>query len=386
MTRSDLWFDDGNVVLQAEDIQFRVHWGVLALHSSFFHDLKALPQPADQPSVDDCPIVELSDAPDEVEYVLRALYVPSFLCQKRLSVPIISALLRLGRKYEFKDLFDSAVARLTSEFPTTVEEYDASGKFKTIEWYDGVHFDIIALATENNILSVLPSACYRAVERYELSILFDGIPRKDGTLASLPQTDLRRCAIGQHRMVLKQFEQGFTLGWVRKWDSHGCTASALCRKGRENMLKGAQKIQRLVLLAGNTEFRVHWDVLALQSSVFRDMLANPPPSKHPDVDGCPVVELSDDPEEVDYLLKVLYTPASFLAQYRANSNDMGQYARARAIPLPIICALIRLGRKYDFKDFHSWAVAQLEAQYPITLEGFDCGHQLDSSIERCTSS
>ncbi|KAJ6519069.1 hypothetical protein C8R45DRAFT_950158 [Mycena sanguinolenta] len=44
ITRSDyLWIDDGNVVLQAGDLQFRVHWGVLARNSSILRAMRGLP-------------------------------------------------------------------------------------------------------------------------------------------------------------------------------------------------------------------------------------------------------------------------------------------------------------------------------------------------------
>jgi hypothetical protein len=61
-----MWHGDGSVVLQAGNTQFRVHWGVLALHSSVFHDMEELPQPQEQLTVEGCPIVELSDEPDDV--------------------------------------------------------------------------------------------------------------------------------------------------------------------------------------------------------------------------------------------------------------------------------------------------------------------------------
>ncbi|KAJ6519013.1 hypothetical protein C8R45DRAFT_1204281 [Mycena sanguinolenta] len=53
ITRSiDRWFNDGSVVLQAGNTQFRVHWGVLAPHSSVFRDMRGRPKPPDEPNVD----------------------------------------------------------------------------------------------------------------------------------------------------------------------------------------------------------------------------------------------------------------------------------------------------------------------------------------------
>jgi hypothetical protein len=76
-TRSTIWYKDGSVIFQAEKTQFRVHWSVLSENSAFFAGLEGLPQPNDQPTVDGCPLVELSDdAVVDVEYLLKALYTP----------------------------------------------------------------------------------------------------------------------------------------------------------------------------------------------------------------------------------------------------------------------------------------------------------------------
>ncbi|KAJ7039022.1 armadillo-type protein [Mycena alexandri] len=72
--RSSIWYQDGSVVLQAENTQFRVHWGVLGAQSLFFRDMQDLPQPPDQPTVDGCAIVEMQDTALDVGYLLKALY------------------------------------------------------------------------------------------------------------------------------------------------------------------------------------------------------------------------------------------------------------------------------------------------------------------------
>ncbi|KAJ6519076.1 hypothetical protein C8R45DRAFT_950166 [Mycena sanguinolenta] len=254
VTRSERWFfDDGNVVLQAGNIQFRVHWSILALHSSVFRDMQGLPQPPDQPTVDGCPMVELSDDPDDVEYFLKALYIPMFHCQQTLPLAVVSAFIRLGRKYDFKELFDSAVARLTSMCPMTLEEYDVvseSDRLKTIEGYSGLTIDLISLASENNVLSVLPCAYYCALHLHKLGSLFDGIRRGDGTLASLSSLDLRRCVVAREKLFSKQFRDGYTLGWLRKGSDffNDCTSSVQCRGQREALLTAFLEARLVPLL------------------------------------------------------------------------------------------------------------------------------------------
>ena len=54
---ADLWYDDGDIVIQAETTQFRVSKGVLASFSDIFKDMFSIPQPpSDKEVVDGCPV------------------------------------------------------------------------------------------------------------------------------------------------------------------------------------------------------------------------------------------------------------------------------------------------------------------------------------------
>lgn len=76
MRSGDIWYEDGNVILQAEDTQYKVYRGILVKSSSVFHDMFSFPQPpaGDGELIDGCPVVRLSDAAEEVQYVLQALF------------------------------------------------------------------------------------------------------------------------------------------------------------------------------------------------------------------------------------------------------------------------------------------------------------------------
>ena len=74
-TKSRFWFDDGNVILQAENTEFKVHRSLLANQSVVFRDMFSIPQPADpDPVVDGCPVVPLSDKAADIEHVLSLFY------------------------------------------------------------------------------------------------------------------------------------------------------------------------------------------------------------------------------------------------------------------------------------------------------------------------
>ncbi|KAF8178637.1 hypothetical protein K438DRAFT_1938713 [Mycena galopus ATCC 62051] len=232
------------VILQAGDTQFRVYWGLLSQHSAFFRDLENLPQPPDEPTVEGCPVVVLPDAVQDVKYLLKALYDPFFATKTALPLAAVGALIRLGRKYDFKTLLDSAVARITFENPTTLEEYDAlfvNGVHKPTrisrddeDWF---YFDLLAIARENSILSALPIACLHTLNS-GIARLVNGIPRADGTLASLLPVDLLRCLVGRERLLCNQFLPGCAMGWLLELQHPECSNPARCMRERKSWHQG----------------------------------------------------------------------------------------------------------------------------------------------------
>ncbi len=72
----------------------------------------------------------------------------------------------------------------------------------------------------------------------------------------------------------------------------------------------------IILIAGNTLFRVYHGVLAAHSVVFHDMLQFPQPPSSPSLDGCPTLDLSDSPADLRHLLRVLYPkPATSVTRF-----------------------------------------------------------------------
>ena len=76
----ELWFDDGNIVLQAGTRQFRVFRGILASRSPIFRDMLAVgAQPPDADLIDGCPLVVLPDGAREMTSFLKALHDSSYV-------------------------------------------------------------------------------------------------------------------------------------------------------------------------------------------------------------------------------------------------------------------------------------------------------------------
>jgi hypothetical protein len=71
----EYWFDDGNIILQAESTQFRLTKSMLSLHSSVFRDMFMMPLPPDEPTIENCPLVILSgDTAQDWIHLLGVMY------------------------------------------------------------------------------------------------------------------------------------------------------------------------------------------------------------------------------------------------------------------------------------------------------------------------
>ncbi|KAJ7604152.1 hypothetical protein FB45DRAFT_851369 [Roridomyces roridus] len=177
----DLWFDDGNIVLQAANCQFRVHRGILAACSPVFKDMLSFPQPADVELVEGCPLVRLTDHPKEVTVFLKAIFKPDYFMPfpAHTDYAIISGCLRLGHKYDVEHLRLRALVHLSSAFRTTLSEWDTAEYFnpgvgketppsacalsQIISWNSqgtDTQISCIQLAREVNALWILPAAFY----------------------------------------------------------------------------------------------------------------------------------------------------------------------------------------------------------------------------------
>ncbi|KAF7329476.1 BTB domain-containing protein [Mycena kentingensis (nom. inval.)] len=121
----------------------------------------------------------------------------------------------------------------------------------------------------------------------------------------------------------------------------------------------------IVVQAGNRRFKVYKGILAAHSVVFRDMLALA--SAAPEiqaidsddlVDGCPLVALQDDEEDLANFLKAIFLPG-FLPQYPNEAS------------LQVILSCLRLSHKYQVDYLQLEALKHLSSGYPTTLAELD---------------
>lgn len=74
----DVWLPDGNVVIKAQNVAFRVHKSILALHSEIFRDLFLASSPSPNSSgpmeiIDDCPVIEVTDSANDLRHLFLVL-------------------------------------------------------------------------------------------------------------------------------------------------------------------------------------------------------------------------------------------------------------------------------------------------------------------------
>ncbi|KAJ7473285.1 hypothetical protein FB451DRAFT_1248909 [Mycena latifolia] len=125
IVRSELWFQDGNIVIIAGSAAFKVHRGQLCRHSEVFDDVFSIPQPKDQDLYDGCPWVEVYDCPSDVLYFLKALYDGLYFKTPGANdFPAVAAVLRLSTKYLVEHLRQRCMTRLELDWPFTLSGWD----------------------------------------------------------------------------------------------------------------------------------------------------------------------------------------------------------------------------------------------------------------------
>ncbi|KAJ7645667.1 hypothetical protein DFH06DRAFT_1476892 [Mycena polygramma] len=239
--RSKIWYDDGSVILQAESTQCRVHWTVLAQSSPFFANLRGLPQPPDEPRVEGCPVVRLSDSSEDVEHLLQTLYDPLFDSAEQLTFPVVAAIVRLGRKYDFDRLLTAAVARLTATFPRTLTERGSNryspAPGRRIVYDPALLFDTINLAIRNGLPALLPTLYFDVLliseETDVLQTVLTGLHRADGTSVTLSLESQMTLISSRKRVTSAQATHMF--GWLNstRLPTAACVSTKRCIDARD---------------------------------------------------------------------------------------------------------------------------------------------------------
>ncbi|KAJ7689870.1 hypothetical protein B0H17DRAFT_1202107 [Mycena rosella] len=171
----ELWFEDGNLVIQVGNSQFHLYHGILAAHSPVFQDMLSFPQPSNSELVEGCPLVRIPDAEVEVSDFLKAIFLPEYATTVPIPHVIIVGCIRLGHKYKVDYLYCRALIHLSSGYRTSLAEWDSSSyntdpktsrPLSEIKSWPGTTVVaaitcVIQLAREVDALWILPTAFYQ---------------------------------------------------------------------------------------------------------------------------------------------------------------------------------------------------------------------------------
>ncbi|EDR11217.1 uncharacterized protein LACBIDRAFT_315775 [Laccaria bicolor S238N-H82] len=235
MKRSRIWFDDGSIIIQAEDTQFCVHKSVILKHFPTLNDLVSSPQS----SSNGCAIIKLSDSAKDWESLLTMIYDHLPTCKSTDLIPFrtLVAMLRLGDKYHGHSIREEALRFLRYEFPQDLDDWmDIWGT--KIYPYPESEFDFINLADEIGLHSVLPAMYYTCIKYEKLKDIFYGHPNSDGSVMRL-SSDVQAClVIGREKLAFALRKHTFSWLYNKKIiPCSRCSAKPECTAARNQLIR-----------------------------------------------------------------------------------------------------------------------------------------------------
>ncbi|KAJ7053191.1 hypothetical protein C8F01DRAFT_996952 [Mycena amicta] len=161
-----LYFKDCGLIIQAEDVLFRISGEFLATQSTFFRDMLAIPIPPDAETLDGCLIARIPEFAADMTTFLKALMYPSFFESPPAptSFNLLAPILRLSRKYDVAWLQKRALSHLALTHPTTHDGWTVLGGNLASFMRNSsceLCIAVVILARELSLDWILPTAFYR---------------------------------------------------------------------------------------------------------------------------------------------------------------------------------------------------------------------------------
>ncbi|KAH9925683.1 uncharacterized protein BXZ73DRAFT_49803, partial [Epithele typhae] len=390
----EIYYNDGNVDLVIQGIDFRVYRGVLAQFSPIFKDMFDLgsPSPIDDTSGDGSFVIQgpgttvstvtLKDSVRDWRHVLRALYQGRYLLTIDVlaasscpSFDILSAYIRLGHKYQISIIYDPAMAYLKWHFAPTFSRWktrstSGSRPYTLPHWEPENTIGVVNLARLTDEDSILPLAllgCCQLGDR--LSV---GFRYSDGIRETLSARDTLLCL--ESVAGVAAYGVGHTLAVrsaVKNAPTEPTKGSRWPRVRDKTLWLDDGN---LILVVENIEFRIYKGILAHHSPVFSDMLSLPPPASSPNnslsskgaavdtEEGIPVVTLpSDAARDWRHVLEALMGRQTRSADTMVHRVATIQGSKTSSEEL---FAFIRIGHKYQIDGLYKPSMAFLKTRFP----------------------
>ncbi|KAI0055895.1 hypothetical protein BV25DRAFT_1903501, partial [Artomyces pyxidatus] len=167
-------------------------------------------------------------------------------------------------------------------------------------------------------------------------------------------------------------EQRIGKKWPRTEDRDGCVEVSVV-ESEELWLQDGSIIIRTTshdLPQVHTLYKIHKYVLSLHCAFFSSLFDGPVGAldagseQH---DGCPIMDLPDDPEDVRNFLMALYFPAETHLHVAALCADRQDVESGDLFPQSYF-GILRLAHKYEASSIRKLVVEALEAQWPSELD------------------
>ncbi|KAF8340587.1 uncharacterized protein EI90DRAFT_2084567 [Cantharellus anzutake] len=121
-------FEGADVILRADDTDFRVHTTILRQASPFFQSLFELPQPRGS---DDMAVIEMTEEADVLEVLVRLIYPKPYqpsITSLDHAIRLLRAADKLEIEYAVKPIHD-AIASITEAEPNPVRAWAIAARF-----------------------------------------------------------------------------------------------------------------------------------------------------------------------------------------------------------------------------------------------------------------
>ncbi|PCH38518.1 hypothetical protein WOLCODRAFT_136319 [Wolfiporia cocos MD-104 SS10] len=235
----DFWYEDGNVIVAAGNVAFRLHVSVLSRESPVFRNI-FLAEDSVHEIMENYRLVRVSDTAQDMEYLVSAIYHARRFREPNLRLPtdLFASLIRMGHKYEILDLRALGLQHLKALYPMNFAEWQRITDHLGVS---GIVMMFVNLALLTGTSSILPPLLYECCQLSD-DILLTGYTRPDGIVEQLPQHVLQRCLAGRGNLASANNNARL---WV--FETNGC--SPLCE--RKNVCSaGIQGLPQFAMKGG----------------------------------------------------------------------------------------------------------------------------------------
>ncbi|KAJ6568620.1 hypothetical protein B0H19DRAFT_1256365 [Mycena capillaripes] len=223
-----LSFTDGNLIVHAGSLTFRVYREMIARQSPVLAGLLAPQKLSTYPIFEGCRVLQVPHSGTDATHFLAAIFNPNSFDAffTRISFDAIAAVFRLSLTYRMPSLQRKALTYLSSVYPTTLVEFASAGLDPS--YCRDQILPVIHFARAHSLHWILPLAFYRYCLEMTWHTQVHGV-EYGGASVVLSYTDQELCHNAERTM-----RETHTAAMLERYFKRGgeCLGGAECRKSR----------------------------------------------------------------------------------------------------------------------------------------------------------